>query len=344
MSDTTQAQADLPDDQVTVSDPLDAENSTNGGMSDLAKFEEEMAIMDMTPAPQEQGETPENGEEGESTEGQPSEENEQESPEEESDEPEESEDEPAANTSNRFRIRAKDDVEAEALALRKRHPDWSLEKCIASAKDILGVKPESGEQHQDSPQQADTGESIEAQLKELRQKHKEATTALEFESAADIFEQIEALRDKQVVVRISEMQEKSRAEQRQAEEYDRKWDESERQAVTFYPAAKDPNSALSKKIAELDQRMKDLGDDLFFDPEKPFILAKEAARILKVPMADPKAAKAAKSVSSPKSPIEPASGNARTTPVSPTKRLNEELDALDSLDAFEAHVGAMSFG
>lgn len=344
MSDEIQAKADLPDDQVTVSDPLDAENSTNGGMSDLAKFEEEMATMDMTSPPQEQGAKPENEEGEELPEGQPSDDD-QDSPEEEgTDDPEESEeDEPAANTSNRFRIRAKDDVEAEALALRKRHPDWSLEKCIASAKDILGVQPESGEQNQDATQQAETSESIEAQLKELRQKHKEATTALEFEAAADIFEQIEALRDKQVVVRISEMQEQSRAEQRQAEEFDRKWDESNRKAVTFYPAANNPDSALYKKIAELDQRMKELGDDLFNDPEKPFILAKEAARILKIPMADPKAAKAFKSTS-PKSPIEPASGNARTAPANPTKRMNEELDSLDSLDAFEAHVGAMSFG
>jgi hypothetical protein len=344
MSDEIQAKADLPEDAATVSDPLDPENSTESGTSELADFEQEMLTMSDDPAEAvTQGDTPAEPETTEeAAEEEPPDET-QETPEEESSETEEGEpEEEPANTSNRYRIRAKDDVEAEALALRKRHPDWSLEKCIASAKDLLGVKPAESPEDGSTQAPVETSASVDAQLKELRAKHKEATTALEFETAAEIFEQIEALRDKQVELRFSEVQEKSRAEMQKAQEFDEKWDAAAQRAATFYPDSAKPDSAMARKIAELDQRMKDLGDDLYFDPEKPFILAREAAKELKIPMRDPKAKPAAKP--SPASPIQPASGNARTAPVNPAKRMSEELDALDSLDAFEAHVGSMSFG
>ena len=343
MSDTNQAQADLPEDAATVSDPLDPENSTNSGTSELADFEQEMLTMSDEPAEAVmQGDEPAEPGATEEAAGDETPDETQETPEEESSETEEGEpEEEPANTTGRFRIRAKDDVEAEALALRKRHPDWSLEKCIASAKDLLGVKP-ANVSEDGSPAPVETSATVDAQLKELRAKHKEATTALEFETAAEIFEQIEALRDKQVGLMFEEVQEKSRAEMQKAQEFEDKWEAAAQRAATFYPDSAKPGTAMFKKIAELDQRMKDLGDDLYSDPDKPFILAREAARELKVPMRDPKAKPAAKT--SPASPIQPASGNARTAPVSPSKRMNEELDALDSLDAFEAHIGSMSFG
>jgi hypothetical protein len=337
MSDEIQAKADLPDD-VSVSDPLDPENSTDSGTSELAEFEHEMLTM---PEPEE-GEETQGGEpaepepETEEAAEDESAEQEQESPEEELSETEEAEE---VQAREQMRPRLKDPLDIAVASLAKAR-GISL---IDAAKIIEGNAPAKSETPEEgSPPQVETSESIDAQLKELRAKHKEASTALEFEAAAEIFEQIEALRDKQVEVRFAEQQEKSRAEQRAAQEFDEKWDAAAQRAVTFYPESAKPDTALSKKIAELDQRMKELGDDLYFDPDKPFILAKEAARILKIPMRDPKAKPAVKS--STASPVQPASGNARTAPVSPAKRLNEELDALDSLDAFEAHVGAMSFG
>jgi hypothetical protein len=329
MSQEIQAQADLTDDVATVSDPLDQENSTQSGTSELAEFEQEMLTM----ADVEQGDEPADHEAEENASSQ-----EQDSPEEESSETEEDAEEVQAREQMRPRLKDPLDIAVASLAKAK---GISL---IEAAKIIEGNAPAKSEAPEEGSHEApvETKSTIDAQLKELRAQYKEATTALEFETAAEIFEQIEALRDKQVEVRFTEEKAKAEADQKAAIDFDTKWEAAVERAAAFYPDSAKPDSAMAMKIAELDQRMKDLGDALYFDPDKPFILAREAARELKVPMRDPKAKAAAKS--SPTSPIQPASGNARTAPVSPAKRLSEELDAIDSLDAFEAHIGSMSFG
>jgi len=338
MSDSNQAQADLPEDAATVSDPLDPENSTESGTSELADFEQEMLTMSDAPpvAEETQGDEPAEPETTEEEAEEEAPDETQETPEEESSETEDD----GAHAREQMRPRLKDPMDIAVASLAKAR-GISL---IEAAKIIEGSAPVNSNAPEDGSNQApvETSATVDAQLKELRAKYKEASTALEFETAAEIFEQIEALRDKQVDLRFSEVQEKSRAEQQKAREFDEKWESAAKQAATFYPDSAKPDSAMARKIAELDQRMKDLGDDLYFDPEKPFILAREAAKELKIPMRDPKAKPAAKT--SPARPIEPASGNARTAPVNPSKRMSEELDSLDSLDAFEAHVGAMSFG
>jgi hypothetical protein len=329
MSDTDQAQADLPEDDSTVLDPLDTRNSLDNGTSELASYEQEIYSLELNAAQTEQGDTP-----AEET---AAEEETSETHEESSGQEDEAEEEPA-NASNRFRIRAMDDVEAEALALRKRHPDWSLEKCLVSAKSVLGIQEQTTATESQDHTQAETSTSITQQIKELRVKLKEATGALEFETAAEISDQIEELRDRQVDSRIAEVQEQSRAEVARSQEFDAKWEEGKRQAVAFYPDTDKPDSDISQRMIEINDWMQQNGDPIFHSPDKLFTLAKMAAAELGIPMKRP-VSKGAPRPS--KSPVQPASGNARTAPTNPTKRANEELEGINSLDAFEALIGAM---
>ena len=333
MSDTDQAQADLQEDEM-VADPLDTANSTNSGTSELAEYEKEIFSVLDAPEDEAQGDEPAE-EDSEDEEQEESTEQASEQEEDPSDVEGDSEDEETSNTSNRFRIRAKDEVEAEALALRKRHPDWSLEKCLASAKTVLGVDEDTNGRE---VEQAETGPTIDQQLKELRTRHKEATSALEFEAAAEIFEQIEELRDQQVKSIVVEMQEESRVKQQNEQSYNDQWEESKRKALTFYPDSGKAETAFFNRMVEINEFMRDNGDPQFNSPDKPFLLSKMAAAELGIPMARPAAKTSAKTSS--KSPVQPASGNARTTATPPpAAKLDERLARVDSVEDYEKLVG-----
>ena len=345
MTNDDQARADATAD-LEVDDPLDSSNVPDTGAAELAGYSdfvdslEEGGEGDGFESPEsepesEGGEEPQGEEPGDFEAG--------------SEQPEaggeQEEEEPAGEepTANRFRIRAKDEVEAEALSLRKRHPDWSLEDCLTKAKAILGVAERSEEQAGEESQPARTASAVSQEIEALRVKYKEATEGLEFDQAADIFMQIEKLRDERDDLRISERYEQDRREQVQQESLERQFAESERKAVTYYPDTTDPESAMTKRIIELDKQMRDLGDPLYSSPDKPFLLAKMAARELGIPMTNPSSAQAAKRTA-PRtgSPVNPASGNARTTPkTSASPRADEALAGVNSLEAYEDLVEAM---
>jgi hypothetical protein len=329
MSDTDQAQADLPEDDSTVLDPLDTRNSLDNGTSELASYEQEIYSLELTDAQPEQGDTP--------AEEPAAEEEASETHEESSGQ----EDDEETQAREQMRPRLKDPLDIAVASLAKAK-GISL---IEAAKIIDGntspnqtTATESQDHTQAETSTSETSTSITQQIKELRVKLKEATGALEFETAAEISDQIEELRDRQVDSRIAEVQEQSRAEVARSQEFDAKWEESKRQAVAFYPDTDKPDSDISQRMIEINDWMQQNGDPIFHSPDKLFILAKMAAAELGKPMKRP----VSKETPRPsKSPVQPASGNARTAPTNPTKRANEELEGINSLDAFEALIGAM---
>lgn len=330
MPNTDQAQAD-PTDDPTVSDPLDAENTPNNGTSALSDYEAEVASLSLADLPGEpEEETSEEPEADEFAEEVGEDANEESSEEDALEDPE-------PGTSNRFRIRAKDDVEAEALALRKRHPDLSLKDCIAKAELILGVGVES-EEAQEEVSQGDTAESVNAQIEELRRLRKEATSEMEFDTVSDLTDQIDDLRDRREELKVWESQVRAESETRAQQSFETDYTKSERLAVTYYPDTTNPDSAMVKRMVELDTRMRDLGDPLYHSPDKPFLLAKAAARDLGVIMTKPGNAPAKPSRSST-SPMQPASGNRSTTSTDSSRTLEAEIDALDSLQDYERKFG-----
>lgn len=346
MSDKDQAQADLPEDETTVVDPLeDITSNPTPGLEELDEYQSIVNSALETPAEEvEQGDKPaeQTGEE-EATEEQSEEENEENTAEVIEQETEESSREEESKP-NRFRIRAKDELEAEALDLRKRHPDWSLEECLNKAKTILGVDQQQASQEQSAASQppVETVASITQQINELTAKKADAMRSMEFEEVATIDAELEGLRDKREGLRIDEVQAKARQEQSQLEAFERAYTESERKAVTFYPDTAKADSEMVKRMIEIDRAMRDMGDPIYHSPDKPFILAKQAASELGIPMARPAATGTQKTSTAPKSPIKPASGNARTTPAAPAPKLEERLQEVDSEEAYEELVTGLT--
>jgi hypothetical protein len=334
MPNTDQAQAD-PTDDPTVSDPLDTENTHDDGTSELSSYADEIAALNLDEIPgdepeEETAEGDEIPEEEQSADEDAEEANEESSEEDAGEEPE-----PA--TSNRFRIRAKDDVEAEALALRKRHPDLSLKDCIAKAELILGVEVAS-EQAQEEVSQGDTVESVNAKIEELRRLRKDATSEMEFDTVSDLTDQIDDLRDQREELKVLESQVQAEKNAKAEQSFESDYAKSERLTVTYYPDTTNPESPMVKRMVELDRQMLEVGDPLYHSPDKPFLLAKAAARELGVIMTKPGAAPAKPSRSS-KSPMQPAPGNRGTTSTDSSKSLEAEIDALDSLADYERRFG-----
>lgn len=331
MPNDAQAQADLPEVEQTVVDPLDATSKPNGD-NEFAAYEAEREALLNAPMEEPQGEEPvepeAEPEEADAASDEPP--NEEVSAEEEEAPAEESKPE-----SGRFRIRAKDDLEIEALSLRKRHPEWSLKECLAKAEQLLGV-PEADDKPREQEEQGETVQSVTQAMADLKAKRKDAFAALEFETVAELDDQYESLRDKREELRVGEARAKAVAEQTQAEQFEAQYAKSERITATYYPDATDPESKLTKRMIELDTQMRELGDPLYHSPEKPFLLAKAAARELGVMMAKPDG-KAIKPTTS-KSPIQPASGNARTT-AAPSNKIEAAISNASSLDEYERLVG-----
>jgi hypothetical protein len=327
MPNTAQAQAD-PTDQPTVADPLDTANYPHDGKSDLADYTDEVSKMladdtlDMSDDLTEHQDT-EVDEPGE----EPAEDAA------EDDAPEE-DDVPA---SNRFRIRAKDDVEAEALALRKRHPDLSLKECIAKAEHILGVGVDPGAEPAEEEAPRETVATVNTRIEELKAARKEASAEMEFERRDEIQDEIDDLRDRRDELRSKESQARAEADTAERADFEAEYKKSMHKTVTFYPDAKNADSPLTKRMIEMDRQMLELGDPLYHSPDKPFILVKAAARELGTLMVKPAPAQAApRKIASPS--FQPAPGNRGTTATTAPK-IVAEVEAITDLGEYERMFG-----
>ena len=322
MSDDIQARAEQED--VTVADPLQDTVVIPNGAEELQAYEaeREAAINGVEEDPQ--AETPEETPADTLV------------PDETEPEPQPDEEQPEPKTPDRFRFK---DPMDQAVAVLAKAKGISL---VEAAQIIAGAPSKSTEAEQ---QQADEGPSVASvsdEIKRLVAEKKAAMTNLEFETAAEIDEQIESLRDQREELRVTEASATARKHQQQVDEFDRAYSKSESNAVTFYPDAAKADSELTKRMIELDNQMRDLGDPLYDSPDKPFILAKAAAKELGVPMAKP-GAKPAASAPPQKAPIQPAPGNRGTTSATaPAAKLDQVIEGLGTEGAYEDFVAGLS--
>lgn len=350
MPKDSQARADQ-EAETMVDDPLDTSNVPDEGATELDNYLNEIDGMEMgdedgeAQAPEDDAENlphkiAVDGDELSDGEG------EEEIPETETEEDggdtadEEEEEEPTSKT-DRFRIRAKDEVEAEALSIRKRHPEWSLKECIAKAEQVLGVPEQSAAQKTAEEEETQTVATISNAINELRSQRDEANASLEFETASDLQREIDAMLDQREELRYHEMTEKSQSQQREAESFEKAYNASEEKTVRFYPDTANPDSEMVARMIEIDAFMRENEDPNWHSPDKPFLLAKAAARELSIIMSDPSAK--TKPVKAPQKnvvPVQPASGSARTTAPAPGRKLDDALESLDSLEDYEALVEA----
>lgn len=327
MPNDDQAQADLP--EVTkVDDPLDAP-ITQKGTNEFDAYEAEREALLNAPEEEAQGDKPEpEPEETPEEEAQPEDEPEKEEELPETEEPE------TAEVKTQMRPRLHDPVDIAVAAIAKAK-GISLIEAVRIYEQANPTTPDTEAATETG--QRETVESVTAEMADLKTKRKDAFAALEFETVAELDDQLESLRDKREELRIHEAGEKSRAQQAEAEKFDAAYSKSERLTATYYPDAIDPESKLTKRMIELDSQMRELGDPLYHSPDKPFLLAKAAARELGVMMVKPDAAKP--KPTSSKSPMQPASGNARTAPTSNTDKLAERIANATTLEEYEQLVG-----
>lgn len=350
MPQDDQAEADL-DDTSTGADQTGAEHDSEiSGATNLDEYralvdqyssQPAQAVVDDEPTydePEGNGEGTEEESDEQSSEEEDEQEEESPDPEEESDE----ENEPAAQT--RFRLKAKNQVEATALYLRKQNPDWSLEDCLAKAKQALGVTDKKDDAPVDEVDDGTPKTVAEARQKlaQLRADKKAAYEALELDKVGEIDEQIENLRDL-----MPDLHERERnADVAQQQEFESTVENSKAKAVQFYPDVTDSNSALVKKMAEIDAALKETDNPLFSSPDKPWKLTVMAANELGIaPKASQKPAAKPAPKPATRRPVQPASGAARSTPpASAAAKVDEQIEGIGSMADYENLVSSFSQG
>ena len=333
MADNDQAQADLSDSSPGVDPEIqDASHDPAPGATNLADYQASVdALLD------EQGDEPAEedvpAEEPEEEAGNGEEEGNETLPE---NEDEEEEPEPGPKSSNRFRFNSPEDQAVAAIAKAK---GVSL---VEAARLFAGENPAAtvAETTEAERTLADVSTEYDA----IRAERKAAMADLEFDKVADLDDKLETLRDEREALRVQDAREavtKSTAEQTR---YDTEWDQAEARAAAHYPDCTKPESALTKRINELDQQAKRLSDPIFHSPNKPFLLAQAAAKELGILMTDPKA-KPAPGQKVTRRPVTPAGGNSRTSaPADTATKLETQIGQVATMEDYEKLAGSFGAG
>lgn len=350
MPQDSQAQADLNEEPL-VDDPLDASNDPDTGATELDNYMNDVSEMEMGEDAQEQSaeseteslakeiaideDTPSDGEEQEPVVDDAEEETPSAETAEEAESPEGETEEPEAKTSERFRFKTDEDKAVAAIAKAK---GISL---VEASQEFTGSQTPAANTEEPEAE-TPTVASVSHQIKELRIKRGEASTELEFETAEEIQGEIDTLMDERDELRYTEREQQADWQVQLEGEFNEAFAASERKTVQFYPDTAKPGSELIKRMISFDERMLAAGDPVYDSPDKPFILAKAAAKELGIIMSNPNAKPEKVKKSSPKgSPIQPASGSARTSAPVPARKLDDALDGMESLEDYESLVEAI---
>tara|TARA_R100000808_G_C2136521_1_gene144811 strand:- start:120 stop:1313 length:1194 start_codon:yes stop_codon:yes gene_type:complete len=265
-------------------------------------------------------------------------------------ETEESQEEEIESKPVKRRFAAQNELENEFVSVKQRNPDVSIEDALSMAKKNLGIeevteaKAESDEP-EESAEPTMTSEEAQLEADAKAEEHRQAMVDLDFEKAAELAVEIRNL-DKQVFELKSNEQKASIEAEKQ---FNANFDADQEKAVAMYPDAGSPNSKLAERMREIDQSLKDTGNDLYFSADKVSKIAQMAANEMGIaplaPGQKPKAAVKEKSSPKPpkKVPIPPpsASGSAKTNQISEADRQHadsEAISALDSVDALESYL------
>lgn len=272
----------------------------------------------------------------------------------------------------RFRIKPRSEVDAKALEIHKANPDLTLDDAVSLAKRQLGLTPTQPEAApvSSSPQQSAAPapvpspsnglpgslEALEADLTRV-EAELEAAQVAQIEALTEDFDKTAAVEAQKKINALAKQQIHLREQftlkqieaERQAIEAEQRaeasFQQAARQAEELYPQASQPNSPLFKRILEYNEALKESGDDRYYDPRRPLLLAQWAANDLGIaprlsaPSVTPTTA-AAGGVSIPRLAPSSAAPAARTLPA-PTMaaQLDQVIDAAESIDDLRAQFG-----
>ena len=264
-------------------------------------------------------------------------------------EAEESQEEESESKPVKRRFSAQNDLENEFVSVKQRNPDVSIEDALSMAKKNLGIEEVTeakaeGDEPEESAEPTISSEEAQEMADAKAEEHRQAMVDLDFEKAAELAVEIRNL-DKQVFeLRANEQKAGVEAEK----QFNANFDADQEKAIAMYPDAGSPNSKFAERMREIDQSLKDTGNDLFYSADKVSKIAMMAANEMGIaPLREGEKPRQAVKESSPKPPkkvpIPPpsASGSAKTNQISEADRQyadSQAISALDSVDALESYL------
>lgn len=243
----------------------------------------------------------------------------------------------------RYRLQSDDLVEQRAFDLKRRNRDLSMRECIERAEKELEVDAQ-GEPRPNPESEQDDGmprtvAEAEAEIDRLSDEAKKAYGEdLDFEKGAELQARINKLNRLVGKLQLSEMEQG----RNQASARDQAYRDAERKAVELYDFVTDPKHPGIKLMEDINERLRDAGDPLYDDPEKPLRIAQMAARELGI--APKGKTRKQTGVKSPgkaprgKPTVQPVSGNARTNPKTNAGQLDEAVESINSPDDWDRMI------
>jgi hypothetical protein len=316
-----------------VQDSLDTANVDEGQNDELASYEDQVAALLRGEEPE--SDAAEVDEESEGISGENTESEIQAVAEE--DEPEnekQNADEEVDDLPSRFRVRTDDPVEKFAMDLRKRNPDLSLKECLERADAQLNPSQEEGEEITSS-----VVDQLETEIEELSVQHSKHLKEFETEEAEEVAQKLILLNKelrKAEREDITQMLTQTISDNQRQQQHSNAIDNSADAAVQAYPELDDTNSSLHKTAIMYDTAQSAKDPDYANSPNRPFIAAREAAKLLGIGASDHQQ----QSTTTSQRPVIPAArGNAKTQrPQQATNRIDEALDNISSTDEYEALI------
>lgn len=253
----------------------------------------------------------------------------------------------------RRRFAAQNELENEFVSVKQRNPDISIEDALVIARSNLGIETKQPQPEQPSEESTEepTGPQSSIEAQELADQafaeRQKALQELDFEKVAELDTQIRDL-DRNVFY----LQEREANASREAEvQFDNDFDTSQEKAIEMYPDAGKQNSKFAERMREIDQSLKETGNDLYYDADKPLKVAQMAANEMGIspyrpgkPVSPPKATEPPRSPKKSPTPPPSASGSARTTTQSTSEddfsRAIDAIKTADQMDDFLDSIGA----
>ena len=175
--------------------------------------------------------------------------------------------------SNRFRLKPADKFEARVFELKK--AGLSLTKAMELANEEQGsANGEISEAEYDSGNISSEYDTITQQIEEKwAEKAKVASEDFDFEKVTEIEKEIRQLEKQQDRLENQAQEYQSRQEEASVEAFDSEWDKSVNEANSTYGFVQQQNSAGFQLMQEIEANWLESGNDLYYNANKPLILA-----------------------------------------------------------------------
>ena len=237
------------------------------------------------------------------------------------------------------------EITKEAIALVKQQLEeqgthLSLAEAESRVNAKYGITPETQAAAAKAEVPTVTPDAIQGEIDALKAELKTAAQTADTMRMAEIQLELEDKRDSLYAAKEQAAESARTVQQSRMSALD----QSKIQAQTFYPAVKDPASALSKAWNEVHAELQQLSDPLLQTSEAPFRITQMAAARLglppvnpkSVPATAPKASPSTPSIKQAKRPVQPAPGSARSAvPSDPTGQLQAKINGAKSMNDYE---------